>query len=203
MFHRLRKFVPLVLLALLLLWPSVALGHGMNLFCWSKQDTVKCKGRFSGGRPVHNGTWRVLDASSGNRLLSGSTGSEGSFSFSPPQIAEDERLDLKVICEANSGHRDSWTVRAEDYLSDVSGHKEEKKSEVDRNEAAKPSESVEGIGEERLRHIVNQELAPLRKELARLREPGVTLRDILGGLGYILGLVGIWAFAASRRESRQ
>jgi nickel transport protein len=201
MFRRIQKLAPI--LGLLLLWPSVCLGHGMNLFCWTKQDTVQCKSRFSGGRPVHNATWRVLDASSGDRLLSGATGSEGGFSFSPPPKAGDKRLDLKVVCEADTGHRDSWTVRAADYLSGVSGHEEDQKSGVEREEATEGSESVEGIGEERLRRIVNQELAPVRKELARLREPGVTLRDALGGLGYILGLVGIWAFAASRRESRQ
>lgn len=201
MYRRIHKLVPF--LGLLLLWPSVCLGHGMNLFCWTKQDTVQCKSRFSGGRPVHNASWRVLDASSGDRLLSGATDSEGHFSFSPPQKAEDERLDLKVVCEADTGHRDSWMVRAADYLSGVSGHKEDTKSGVDLEKATGRSKSVEGIGEEKLRRIVNEELAPLRKELARLREPGVSLRDALGGLGYILGLVGIWAFAASRRESRQ
>ena len=201
MFRRIQKLTPF--LGLLLLWPSVCLGHGMNLFCWTDQDTVKCESRFSGGRAVHNGSWRVLDATSGDRLLSGATDSEGRFSFSPPQEAEEERLDLKVVCEADTGHRDSWMVRAADYLSDVSGHKENTGSEANGDEATEPSESVEAIGEEKLRRIVNEELAPLRKELARLREPGVTLRDALGGLGYILGLVGIWAFAASRRESRQ
>jgi nickel transport protein len=195
-----RKLLPV--LCLLFLWPGICKAHGVNLFCWTDRDTVQCRARFSGGRAVHNGTWRVLEASSGNELLSGATSSEGRFSFDPPPGARKDRIDLEVVCEANMGHRDSWTVRAGDYISGLSAQEGNDGSATDQGESAGPQESVDGIGEERLRRILSQELSPLRKELARLGEPGVRLRDVIGGLGYILGLFGIWAYAASRRESR-
>jgi len=200
MTHCIRKLFPL--LVLFLLWPAISQAHGVNVFCWAENDDVQCRSRFSGGRPVHNGTWRVLDASSGKELLSGSTNAKGRFSFAPPQNAKAERLDLKVVCEAAMGHRDSWLVRAGDYLSDVPAEGEEKTDTAEEEKSPDGSRPISGIGEEEMRRILRDELAPLRKELSRLREPGVELGDVLSGLGYILGLVGIWALATSRRQPR-
>lgn len=198
----LRKAAPF--LALFLVWPGICLAHGVNVFCWTKEDTVQCRADFSGGRAVHNGTWRVLDASTGDRLLSGATDSEGRFAFSTPQQAREARRDLKVVCEASMGHKDSWLVRAGDYiagLSDKEGAAGSPAAEATKagGEEASPHEATR---EETIRRIVRQELAPVRQELAGLRERGAGIRDILGGLGYILGLFGIWAFAASRKQSQ-
>jgi len=201
----LQRGTPLLsLLILVLLWPAMAKAHGVNLFCWTEgEDTVQCRSRFSGGRPVHNGTWRVLDASSDQELLSGETNSEGRFSFTPPEGAKADRLDLRVVCDAAMGHRDSWLVRAGDYLSDVSDEGKEEKPEdaVMEREASGEPDPATGLGKEEVRRIVREELAPVREELSGLRNRGIGLRDVLSGLGYILGLAGIWAFAASRRQS--
>ncbi|MCF8029938.1 MAG: hypothetical protein K9K39_03500 [Desulfohalobiaceae bacterium] len=191
------------LLALLFLWPGVCLGHGVNVFCWSQEDNVQCRARFSGGRAVHNGSWKVLDSSTQEKLLQGKTNSKGRFSFSPPPKARKNRSHLKVVCEASMGHRDSWLVRTKDYISGVSEEEKEQGFAATEESAAEKPESIKGIREERIRSILRQELSPLRKELAELRENRIGIRDVLGGLGYILGLFGIWAYTASRRESPQ
>ena len=63
--------------------------------------------------------------------------------------------------------------------------------------AGRPAADLEA----QLRTVVTEALAPLSARLARLEEarrrPG--LRDILGGLGYILGLVGVGAYLQARR----
>ena len=196
-----RKAAPL--LALLLMWPGTCFAHGVNLFCWAQKDTVQCRSRFSGGRSVHNGTWRVLDASTGDRLLSGTTNSEGRFAFSPPQQAREEHRDLKVVCEASMGHKDSWLVRAGDYITGLSEENGEAESTSAKTKTGgEVAAQSEAVREETIRRIVRQELAPVRRDLAGLRETGVGIRDVLGGLGYILGLFGVWALAASRRKSQ-
>ena len=194
-----RALVPL--LALLFLWPGICLGHGVNVFCWTQKDNVQCRARFSGGRAVHNGSWKVLDSSTQEKFLQGETSSKGRFSFSPPQKAKKNRSHLKVVCEASMGHRDSWLVRAKDYISGVSQEDREQGPAANDESAAYKPESFKGIREEKLRSILRRELSPLRKELALLRENRIGIRDVLGGLGYILGLFGIWAYTASRRES--
>ncbi len=54
------------------------------------------------------------------------------------------------------------------------------------------------------RQEVSRELRQVKRELARLRaelaEPGI--REIMAGIGYILGLFGIAAFVLSRRGTR-
>ena len=51
---------------------------------------------------------------------------------------------------------------------------------------------------------VTRELRQIKREIAALRqsqeEPGV--REIMGGIGYILGLCGVAALAAGRRRSK-
>lgn len=46
-------------------------------------------------------------------------------------------------------------------------------------------------------------LAPLRRELAAMSSPGPSLRDIIGGLGWIMGLVGIACLFLARRKQHK
>lgn len=188
----LKKMIPF--LVLFLLWPAISQAHRVNLFCWVEGNEVKCRCRFPGSGGVHNGAWRVLDASSGKELLSGHTNVEGRFAFTPPQNARAEQLDLKVVCKAEMGHKASWIVRAKDYA----GAQGKEKTKTAEEEKSRP---ISGLGKQEMRRILREELAPLRREIARLREPRVSVMDVLSGLGYILGLVGIWALVTSRRRS--
>lgn len=51
-----------------------------------------------------------------------------------------------------------------------------------------------------IRSAVAQQVRPLQKELSAYKEK-VMLRDITGGLGFIFGLFGVAAWAASRRKT--
>lgn len=46
---------------------------------------------------------------------------------------------------------------------------------------------------------IARQVAPLADEIDALRD-SVGLRDIIGGVGYILGAFGLWAFLAARRK---
>ena len=48
---------------------------------------------------------------------------------------------------------------------------------------------------------LDEKLAPLMKILAESRDRGPTARDVFGGIGYILGLVGVTAYFNYRRKS--
>lgn len=47
---------------------------------------------------------------------------------------------------------------------------------------------------------VAKRVAPIRKELAELSEQRVGPTEIAGGIGYLVGLGGMFAYAASRRR---
>lgn len=68
------------------------------------------------------------------------------------------------------------------------------------------AESVSGTLEESVSSAVRaelqRELTPIRRELAAATETGPSLTDILGGLGWIIGMGGIVAWARSRRAGQ-
>ena len=47
---------------------------------------------------------------------------------------------------------------------------------------------------------VAKRLAPIRKELAEMNQESVGPTEIAGGIGYLIGLGGLFAYAASRRR---
>jgi nickel transport protein len=46
---------------------------------------------------------------------------------------------------------------------------------------------------------VRNEMRPLRREIIAMKEKN-DLQSILGGIGYIVGLFGLWFFLAARRQ---
>jgi nickel transport protein len=77
---------------------------------------------------------------------------------------------------------------------------------------AKPSPSLPAdsantvsVDEQLLRRIVDEELekklAPLKYMLTESRDNKPGLRDILGGIGYILGLAGLFAWLKAKKDN--
>ena len=60
---------------------------------------------------------------------------------------------------------------------------------------------------QQIREIISRQLdaklQPLIKEMATCRDEGSTISDILGGIGYILGLVGMGAYIRYRKDVRR
>jgi nickel transport protein len=49
-----------------------------------------------------------------------------------------------------------------------------------------------------LEKILDRKLAPIMRTLAEMQEQKIRLTDVLGGLGYIFGLVGVAAYFKRR-----
>jgi len=190
----------LVLLCWLFLIGS-AFAHKVNVFAWVEGNTVFTESKFSGGKVVKGGRIEVLDAD-GTLLLEGATDDSGAFSFKTPRIA-----DLTVVLEAGTGHRNTWTITAVELKGGDAGSTEAV--------AAIPAESVpESTGkeayfvasglspgevEEIVARQLEEKLRPLNRMMAESRDRGPALSDIIGGIGYILGLVGLGAYMRFRR----
>jgi nickel transport protein len=50
---------------------------------------------------------------------------------------------------------------------------------------------------------LEQKIQPLTRMVAASQEKGPTLHDIVGGIGYIIGLVGLGAYVRYRKENRR
>jgi len=186
--------------ALLLLTAGAALAHRVNVFAWVEGNTVFVECKYPDGTKVHDGVIRVLD-SVGKELLNGKTNDKGEFSFKLPK-----QDDLTVVLEAGMGHRGDWPLSKQDLAPAGDAPKPEPaapsqpapKTEAPSQAANEPapataSPSPPGI-DQAIEKALDKKLAPVMRMLAEMHEPKVRLTDVLGGVGYIVGLVGVAAY---------
>lgn len=179
-----------------------AQAHKVTVFAWTEGDRVFTESKFSGGKEVQSGKVEVFD-SSGNLLLEGRTDDKGAFDFKTPAIT-----DLKIVLTAGMGHQNSWLLSAAELG-------EGEPTPVATPEPAvleTPREkvipvAVPGLTAREIEAIVSrqleQKIKPLVRMVAASQERGPTPRDIFGGIGYIIGLVGLGAYVRYRKDSRR
>lgn len=181
----------------LLFYASTSYGHKVYLFAWAEDGKIYTESYLSGNKKVKDGKIRVFD-SKGNELLNGKTDENGEFSFKIPEIA-----DLRIVLEAPMGHGAEYLFKKSEFSPDHT-HAAEAVSDpyVEKTHKA-PLEMI--TGEDQLRkefeEILDARLKPVMRELAKLREdkgPGIT--EVIGGIGYILGIMGIIAYMRSRKN---
>ncbi len=194
-------FRPVVLLMLLMgLLPLPASAHKMNVFAWAGDELIYGEAKFSGGRAAKDITIKVEDAQSGTGLLTTRTDGQGKFQFPPPEQAVRKQLDLLIIADAEDGHRAEWPLPAEEYLV----------ASAEAEQSAASSDSTRpvtaGLDEAQIRRIVqdevNRQLAHVRQALAEERGRKIAPQDILGGIGCIIGLAGLFAWLRSRKQQQ-
>lgn len=200
-------------LPLLLALAAPAQAHRVNVFAWVEGDVVHAEGTFAGGKkPSMDSPLDVLDAATGEKYLEMRTDDQGAASFTIPQAARDAKADLKLVLHASMGHQAEWVIKAAEYLGADAGS-EPVSGEVAAAAPAAPvaAQGAQGIvpmDDAALRQLVEtavakaveSHVAPLKRMLAEQQTAGPTLSDIVGGLGWIAGLVGVGAWVSSRRR---
>ena len=186
--------------ALMLLAAGAALAHRVNVFAWVDGDTVFVECKYPDGTKVHEGVIRVLD-SAGKELLSGKTNDKGEFSFKVPK-----QDDLTIVLEAGMGHRGDWPLSRQDLApageapkpgpaaAPQASPKNEAPSPAAAEPAAGPASPPPAGIDQAIEKALDKKLAPVMKMLAEMHEQKVRLTDVLGGIGYIMGLVGVAAY---------
>jgi nickel transport protein len=197
-------FWVLCALAVLFLTPYAAVAHRVNVFAWVEGDTVHVESKFAGGREVNRGRVTVLDPQ-GRELLTGTTDEKGEYSFKAPA-----KTDLRIVLAAGEGHQGSWTIKAEELAGAFpdatailreSGQNLPEPEVSDGRGTGAPGTGVDAAElESMIESALERKLKPIVRMLAEARQSGPGFRDIVGGIGYILGLVGIAAYVHSRRK---
>lgn len=190
-------FMVFMVLSLLAAGPAKA--HKVMIFAWVEGDTVYTESKFSGGKVVKKGEILVYDLE-GRRLLEGKTNERGEFSFKVP-----EKTTLRIVLQAGMGHRAEWTIPAEEIEAppaEQTGTATSQQTAL--KEPERPMQPAPGISPNDIQLAVekalDKKLKPMFKMLAEFRERGPSVTDILGGIGYILGLVGIASYFHYRRK---
>jgi nickel transport protein len=204
-----QPFFCLSTLLLCFVLATTAKAHKVNVFAYAEAGTIFGETSFSGGRPAQNAEISVQDRASGTVLLQTRTDSQGIFTFPVPESAQTERLDLLIVALAGEGHRNEWLLTADDYLPEgadrgaVAGHPSPAVNRpVSQQNAGPPAWT-----DEHLQHLVEtaveKQIGPLKRLLLEMRQPGPGLRDILGGIGYIVGIFGIIALIKAKKGEKR
>lgn len=209
----------LLCLSLCLLFASapLAAAHRVNIFAYVDGGEIQVECGFNRSQKVRRGTVEVFDAATGDKLVQGTTDDGGVFRFPVTEAIRDAGHDLTVRIIAGEGHQNEWTVAADELKAATvaSGTSAPVASgaPVPASEPVVEAVSVAavpagtpavsgGATPEEVERIVNAaldaKLSPIKHLLAEQVEAGPSLRDIIGGIGWIFGLVGVAAYCRRR-----
>ena len=199
-----------VLAASLFMTGGQALAHKFIVTAWAEEGSVFLEAGFSNGDMAHGADIIVFDDAE-NRLLTAKTDDQGAASFKIPKKTE-----LKIIVNAGMGHQDEATVSLDEIeeafavdaapaAETATAGTESVSSKPQAAAYAQPA-AIAGVSAEEIQRIVDKsldkKLKPLMRKLSEKNDSGPSFNDIVGGIGYILGLVGLGTYFNYRRKKQ-
>jgi len=192
------RFIVLLIVIIGISTPAIA--HKTTIFAWVEGDTVYTQSKFGGGRKAKHAIVEIYDAE-GDKLLEGKTDENGEFSFKLPKKAE-----LKVVLLAGTGHRGEWSIPLEEIVGGDANPDSRLQSQASQTEKEPSHHELPSISpadiQEAVEKALDKKLKPILNQLTKFRQKETETKatDIVGGIGYILGLVGIGAYFNYRKK---
>ncbi len=184
---------------LILISAAPAYAHKVNVFAYVEGAQVYVQGYFLDGKKTKNSAV-VVYGENDARLAEGVTNGEGEYVFNviPNQ-------DMRIVLNAGQGHQAEYRLSVADIaggelhdtplLNDASVGNAESGAHVG---APVTGSGNGGNIEAVVRRAVTESMLPMARELAELKERR-GLSDIIGGLGFIIGILGVFAYLKSRK----
>ncbi len=176
--------------------PTRVLAHKVKVFAWVEGDKVLVEGYYSGKKKAQNSRVEIFSGA-GAKLMEGRTNEKGEFSFKPS-----EKTDLRIVLTDGTGHKSDFVISASDFgnaYSSVSNSP----GELQRNKGAPFALTADPPQlEDVIDKALDRKLAPIIKLIRDTRREGPTLTEIIGGIGYIFGLFGLFLYFKSRKRNK-
>jgi nickel transport protein len=199
-----------MLAPLLLLTTAPAEAHALKVFAAAAGDRIEGRVYFAGGHAARGATVQV-ETTDGRRLAITTADADGRFI-----IDVRERIDHVIIADSGDGHVARFTVAAatlpvamvplavpESLPPAAPGAAPATAAPATATAASIPPSAAAAGGPAGLEDIIARsvaaQIAPLREQIDA-HEDRLRVRDVLGGLGYILGLAGLAAWLWARRR---
>lgn len=183
----------LVFVLALLVRTGPTLAHGLALFAAADRGGVAGQVSYAGGHPAGGLAVQVFAADGELRALL-ETDAEGHFVYRP-SVAED----LRLVAQSADGHRAESRIDAAELAIAVDAAHPEAGSDASGPAApCAASAELDASTVRAIEQVVARQVQPLRAAIAQ-SESRVRLQDVLGGIGYILGVTGLWLWWRSRR----
>ena len=193
----------LIGIATLMSYSGTVYAHKVNMFAYSEGSDIFIEGYFSDGHKAQNSIVTVY-APDGKQLLQGTTDDKGQFSFPIP-----EKTDLRIVLNAGMGHRTEYVIKASEISDDIA------MSPIASTDSVAATEAMTNTGDESsttsdrvsnkelkimIERAVGQSIKPLMREVSEMKEER-SLGTIVGGIGYIFGVLGIIFYIMARKET--
>jgi nickel transport protein len=191
------------------------MAHKFKVFASAAGDRIEGTAYFAGGSPAAGATVLIQDGQ-GRVLATLSPGEDGSFSYQA--LASVEHI---VVARTGDGHEAKWSISADELAPAFAAVKAVERealpsgaglvspprpSEPTAGEPAAARQPADSGLDPRMTAAIEQAVArqvcPLREALNAAQDQ-VRLHDILGGIGYILGLAGLALWLRSRQPQRR
>jgi nickel transport protein len=201
----LQRVVTALGLLLLSIVASTAYAHKVNVFAYVEGDQVYIQGYFSDGNKAKNSDVTVY-ASDGKELTKGKTDEDGAFTF-PTQGKQQA---LHVVLNAGMGHQAAYDIPMDEMAgatmmatgTAASSASQDPVPRADEPHADGDSAAPAKISEAAIRRAVAEGVLPLAREISELKERR-GFSDIVGGIGFIVGVLGIYSYLKARQETRR
>lgn len=189
-------------------WVDSAEAHSIHVVAYPDGNQLRGEGGYSDGSLAANARIKVIDAD-GKMIGETRTSSDGTFGL----VLLEGRAPFEVEINDGAGHRSTFTLsesdmapllEAENHIGEeVSPDDKEQRNDEIKDKAIREVEAANGsITHEEWVRILRQELAPIKSQLAQLSAQKKTSpADIMGGLGWIAGLIGLGMWWNSRKKS--
>lgn len=182
-------------LAVLAAMSGSASAHRLKVFATSIGESIEGEAYFVGSGPAA-GVSVTLRDSADKILKQGETGPDGHFALPASGTG-----DIIVVVDAQDGHIARFTVAGTE-LTPAAGAAP---ASTPAPAAGAAASSVPGAAPAApladIELVVARKIAPLATQLDELQST-LRLQDILGGIGYIVGIFGLVAFLKSRRPAK-
>ncbi|MEM2145689.1 MAG: carboxypeptidase-like regulatory domain-containing protein, partial [Candidatus Jordarchaeaceae archaeon] len=192
------KIVAIMIFAFFL-WPASVEAHKLKVFATVEGQNIKGKVSLNDGEPIWDATVKVFDPT-GKEIASTRTDEEGNFT-----IKAEFYCDYRIVADSGDGHGAEYKLSASLLPA---GLPKRAATPSDRSQTATKLPQ-EVAGEKSHSHLSSDDqFEMLRAEIARLSEQlqryedRVRMTDIIGGIGYIVGLTGAaYYYLGSRRRN--
>ena len=190
-----RWFLPALLL--IAVPASFAFAHRLKAFGFAEGTAIHGSVYFSGNVAAQGVCIQVFDPD-GALLAETTSDDDGRFT-----ITAGRRVDHRIVADSGDGHRAEYVVPAHELPPALPGPATSVASGA--APADLPASAVGSTRpfsaetEEMVERAVARQVGPLREQLDAFADQ-VRWRDVLGGLGYILGITGIGCWLIARRN---
>ncbi len=167
-----------------LLGSAAAEAHQLYVHALARGRAIEGRAYFHGDLPAADAQVRLYDTA-GNLQSHARTDEHGQFRFECHQ-----RTDHQVVVDDGAGHRAITTVRGEDLSPELA--------------AEFGGTAGTGYGDASVAaelQSLNSQIVQLRRELDAYRQQ-LRWKDLIGGVGYLVGVLGLWFFVAGTLRQR-